>query len=459
MRQAVDCLIKNAQVITLNSQREFLENGAIAIAGGRIVAVGPSASLEACCEPNTVIDASGLVALSGLVNVHAHTHSTLTRGTADDAPLLTWLKEHAEPEQRSVTDEECYWAALLAFAEMLKSGTTCVLDMSLWPRAGLEAARRSGIRCTLAPYVADGLDFGVKLEDNVTLVSELSGGDGLHRAWFGLHSILSCSPEQIRRAAELAEQSGVGIHIHANEVEWEGKLAQERFGQRPVEYLHSLGALGLRTVLAHCVWLSESEMELLAKTGTHVAHCPTSNAKLGSGVAPIVELRRRGVNVGLATDGARANNNLDMLEEMKVASLLQRVHNLDPTILPAYEVLEMATLGGAKSLGLEKETGSLEPGKWADLILIDTRRLHLTPIFTGQYSNVVSHLVFAANGGDVHTVMVGGRLLVRDRHLTFMDEEELMTRATRYGFGLLDRARDERQGVVGRRAERLKYGQ
>jgi len=317
-------------------------------------------------------------------------------------------------------------ASLLCYTEGVRFGTTSVMDMWRFMEGSARAAAQVGIRATLVPYVADlpEFDYFETLDSNRRLLeSHREAADGRVRAWVGLEHLLYCTPEAFRAAARMAEEFDTGIHTHSSETIWEVQESLKRFGRRPIEEFFNRGILGPRTVVAHCVWLDDREIQLLAQTGTSVAHCPCSNMKLSSGPARVGDMRAAGIAVGLGSDGEKENNNLDLLEEMKFASLLQKVSTLDPTTGDPWDILDMATLSGARALGLDAITGSLEPGKRADIVTIDLRGLHTTPVLHGSDFNVAAHLVFSGSGHDVRGVWVDGRRLVEDGRVVSVDVE------------------------------------
>jgi 5-methylthioadenosine/S-adenosylhomocysteine deaminase len=321
---------------------------------------------------------------------------------------------------------------LLAYTEGLRFGTTSVLDMWRYMEGAARAAEAVGIRATLAPYVADaeGYDYFESIESNRRLLeSHRRGAEGRVRAWVGLEHLFYCTPDAFRAAAELAEEFDTGVHTHSSETIWEVQESLRRHGRRPIEEFFNRGILGPRTVIAHCVWLDDREIALLAETGTGVSHCPCSNMKLSSGPARVADLRAAGIVVGLGSDGEKENNNLDLVEEMKFASLLQKVSTLDPTSGDPWDILSMATLEGARLLGLGEITGSLEAGKRADVVTVDLRCLHTTPVLHGDDFNVAAHLVFSASGHDVRDVWVDGRLLVAGGRVLSIEVDEVRSRA------------------------------
>jgi 5-methylthioadenosine/S-adenosylhomocysteine deaminase len=379
----------------------------------------------------TVIEGGGAALLPGFVNTHAHSHSSLTRGSAEGLPLEGWLAV-IEREQAQLTDEQAYVGALATYAEALLSGTTTIVDMCIRPEPALAAARDIGIRAVIVPYVADSKPFAPTLEHNARLLEQAIETNDRLRVWVGLHDLESCSDDSVRAGAALARAHRTGLHLHCSETRVSVERTRSRVGRTPIAHLSELGALGERTLLAHCVWASEDDRALLATAGAHVAHCPHANLKLGSGIAPIPDMRRRGVNVSLATDGAKANNRLDMFDVMKFASLLHKGVTGDPTTLPPRDVLDMATSRGATALDLP--VGAIAPGLKADLVLVRLDGFHVQPCVA---DTIVTNLVHAARGSDVSMVMVDGRVVVKDGQLTDPRWDGLNDRARRVGFDLL----------------------
>ena len=406
-------------------RRQAFDPGSILVEDQTILAVGPVDAVavdpRAAGDDVAVVDLGGHAVLPGLHNCHLH--SGLLRGTAESLSLWDWLTTYVDPAHRALTPEIAAVASRQCYAEGLLAGTTSVMDMWRFMEGSAAAAADLGIRATLVPYVADveGYDYFETLASNRRLLeTHRRAADGRVRAWVGLEHLFYCTTDAFRAAAALADEFDTGIHTHSSETIWEVQESLSRFGGRPIEELFRRGILGPRTVIAHCVWLDDREIQLLAQTGTAVAHCPCSNMKLSSGPARIGALAAAGVTVGLGSDGEKENNNLDLLEEMKFASLLQKVSTLDPTTGDPWDVLAMATIDGARALGLGGETGSLEPGKRADIVAVSLTGLHTTPVLHGGDFNVAAHLVFSASGRDVRHVWVDGRCLVADgRPLTF----------------------------------------
>lgn len=423
-----DILIMNCTVLPLAAgMPELIRQGYVSIRNGKIAALGPMAGL-ADAAADTVIDGSGHLVMPGLVNTHTHAPMTLFRGMADDLPLMAWLHEHIFPaEARSVNPEMVYWCAKLAAAEMILSGTTTAADGYFLEDSVAEAFIDSGIRSVAAQGVVDFPAPGVPDPGrNVTAAAEFiarwQGKSGLLTPAVFCHSPYTCSAETLKRAKEMARRKNVKLFVHLAETGTEVEQVQKERGTTPVRYLESLGLLDRDTICVHCVWLDNEEIQILARSGAKVATCPQSNMKLGSGIAPLKEMLAAGIPVGLGTDGCASNNRLDMFFEMDLCAKLHKVKNLDPTILPAEVVLKMATIGGAGVLGLEKDIGSLEPGKKADVVLIDCRQPHLQPFYSPDL------LVYGATGADVVTVIIDGKILVRDRKILAFDVGQVMTR-------------------------------
>jgi 5-methylthioadenosine/S-adenosylhomocysteine deaminase len=435
-------MIRDGVVATLDKRGTFYERGSVLIEDDHILAVGDTGKIKKLRKADTVIEAKQKAILPGFINLHVH--SGLIRGTAEDLPLWEWLRKHIDPKHRALKSDDAHTAAMLCYSEMIKAGITCALDMYRFMDRCADAAEKVGIRAFLSPYVADRPEFDYleKLEENEKLIRTRNGSaDGRINVWVGLEHLVYCSEEAFRKGKEYADKYGVGIHTHGEEsLEMYQQLTREH-GKHPIEVFRDYGILGPKTVLAHCVWLSPIEIEILAKTNTSVAHCPVSNMKLASGVAPIPELLKRGVNVGLGSDGVKENNRLDLIQEMKFASLLQKLYHLDATLLPAEQVLRMGTINGARALGMENQIGSLEEGKKADIVLVDLKALHLAPFLLGEFSNVIPNIVFAAQGSDVETVLVNGRIVMENRILKTVDEQEIAEKATNVTYDLLERRR------------------
>ncbi|GFN23964.1 amidohydrolase [Thermanaeromonas sp. C210] len=413
-------LIKGCSIVPVKGP--VIDKGAIAIAGDRLAYVGREEGLPSGWEEGEIIRAEGKVALPGLVNIHTHAAMTLFRGYADDLPLRQWLEEKIWPVENKLDREDIYWGTQLALAEMIRSGTTTFADMYFHMDVVARAAEEAGVRACLSQGLI-GLGGGgeERLRAAESLVREWHGaGDGRITIMLGPHAPYTCPPDYLRKVVEAAAKLGVGLHIHLAETRQEVEEIRSAYGSPPVAHVAGLGLFDLPTLAAHCVHLTEEEIAILAEKKVGVAHCPESNLKLASGVAPIAAMLAAGVTVGIGTDGAASNNNLDLLEETRTAALLAKGISGDPNVLRAEEALALATINGARALGLEKEIGTLEAGKKADVILLNTRQPHWQPA-----NDLVAHVVYSARGSDVDTVIVNGRILMAGGQLKTLDEERI----------------------------------
>jgi len=436
-------LLRGGSVLPMEGDKVSFDPGSVLVVDGKIEAVGTVEDVDRYPATGavTTIDAAGRAVMPGMHNCHLH--SGLLRGTAESMALWEWLENHVDPAHRALTPEIAEAASWMAYTEGLRGGTTSVLDMWRFMEGSARAAETIGIRATLAPYTADLYDYFETLETNRRLLeTHLVAADGRVRSWVGLEHIMYCSPEMFREAAALAEEFDTGLHTHSSESIWEVQECLRQFGRRPIEEFYNRGVLGEKSVIAHGVWLDDREVQLLVQTGTSVTHCPCSNMKLSSGPARIGFYRDQGMTVALGTDGEKENNNLDMLEEMKFASLLQKVSTLDPSSGDPWDILDMATLAGARALGLAEVTGSLEVGKDADIVTVDLRSLHFVPVMHGSDFNVPAHLVFVASAHDVEAVWVRGRQLVADGEVTSVDVTDVAQRAQAAAEELFERRRN-----------------
>jgi cytosine/adenosine deaminase-related metal-dependent hydrolase len=420
-------LIRNATILTMNDRLDVVE-GAVAVAGGRITSVG----VEPEGPWDVVINAGGAYLLPGFVQTHVHLCQTLFRGFADDMPLLEWLRRRVWPMEAAHTPATLRSAVRLAAAELLRSGTTTVLTMETVhdTDAVFEALRDAGLRATVGKCMMDA-DEDVpprlrertqqSIDESVALRRRWEGAaNGRLRAAFAPRFAVSCSRQLLEGVAALASELRVLVHTHASESREEIEVVRRLSGGLSnLEYLASTNLATPLLCAAHCVWVTEAEQQLMAERGVKVLHCPGSNLKLGSGIAPVVEMRDRDISVSLAADGAACNNHLDMFDEMRLAATLQAARTR-PGALPARDVVWMATREGARALGLDHEIGSIEPGKRADLFLLERDLAHLAPD-----ADIWSTLVYAARGSDVRMTMVDGEVLVRDFRLDRMDEAEV----------------------------------
>ena len=376
-----------------------------------------------------IIDASGKILLPGLVNTHTHLSMTLFRGLADDLSLDSWLNDHIWPMEANLNGDYCYIGALLGAVELIKSGTTTFSDMYFYMEDVARAVDEAGIRAVLSYGM---IDFGdaerreAEIKENLDLFKNCNGmADGRIKVFFGPHSPYTASEELLIKVRQLADEYNMGIHIHVSETQKEINDISEEKGLRPFEYLDKIGFLGPDVLAAHCVWLSDEEIDIIKKNNVKVSHNPCSNMKLASGIAPISKLLEKDVCVSIGTDGASSNNNLDLIEELKTASLLQKVSTLDPNVLNSHEALAMGTINGAEALGLSDEIGSIEVGKKADIILIDKNSANMVPDSTTLTSNVI----YSANGSNVDTTICNGKILMENKKLTVLDEQEIYEKA------------------------------
>lgn len=402
-------------VVPMDGTRRIMSDGAVVIDdAGSIVAVGDASD---CCSRYPLAEVRRLhdrLLMPGLINAHAH--SGLLRGTAEGLPVWEWLQVYIDPMHRVLEAADAEAASRLCYAEALLSGTTTIVDMWRFMDGSARAARDLGIRAMLVPYVAEhpDHDYFETLDTNEALIRAWHGeANGRIQVFVGLEHLFYAVPDALLRAAAMSRHYGVPLHTHSNESRFDVEATLARDGVRPIRALERYGVLDAHHVLlAHCVWLDDDEIALLAARKIGVAHNPISNMKLASGAAPVEALLTAGVAVGLGTDGEKENNNLDVFEEMKVASLLAKFVRLDASALDAWSICEMATIGGARALGIDAITGSLEPGKAADLIAVRTDTPRMTPLITGDDTNVHHNLVHAVQGGDVDLTMVAGHIVV-----------------------------------------------
>ncbi|MEA4900168.1 amidohydrolase [Desulfitobacterium sp.] len=413
-------ILIRAMILPMTGPEDFYPEGEIALEGDRILSVGPNGSAPAGFVPDRILELPNDVVMPGLINAHTHAAMTMLRSYADDLPLMPWLQEKVWPFENKLSDEDIYWGTLLALAEMIQSGTTTMLDMySGMNRVG-DAVLEAGTRAVLSRGMIGNAPNGEKaLREQIDLFERYHGaGDGKIRVMFGPHAPYTCSGEYLQRVKAEADRRGAGINIHLCETRDEINTINKQQGKTPVQWLNDLGIFEGHVVAAHCVHLTEQDMNILAEKKVAVAHNPESNMKLNSGTAPIPELLAKGIVVGLGTDGASSNNNLDLFGEMRSAAFQQKLRK-DTTVLPAYQVLEMATVQGAKALGYQ-DVGMLAPGYKADLISINFDQPHFYPRFS-----IPAHLVYVAHAGDVRTMMVNGTFIMEERKLLTLDVKRI----------------------------------
>lgn len=423
-------LIKNV-TIPLSSTRK----GSVLIEDDLIVDVGPDGRDQA----DVVIDGAGKVLIPGLVNTHTHLSMSLLRGMADDLPLNTWLEDYIWPAEAHLDGDHCYAGALLAALEMIRTGTTCCNDMYFFMDDVARALDESGLRGVICHGMIDNGDEEKRkkeIRETERIIEKCHNtSQGRVKVALGPHAPYTCSEELLRWSRDKADEEGLQIHMHVSETEGEVQNMLESTQKRPFEYLDSLGILGPDLLAAHAVWLNDDEINLVRDRGVKLSHNPISNMKLASGISPVTEMIDNGICVSLGTDGAASNNNLDLFQEMKTSTLLQKVNCMDPTALPTRKVLEMATIDGARALGWEDEIGTIQVGKKADLILVDMKAPHLIP--SGNY---LSHLVYSAEGSDVDTVICNGQILMQEKEVLVLDTVEVMDLAQEAAQDLLQKS-------------------
>ena len=418
MRQ--DLIIRNGYVITMDAQGIRHRPGDVAVQDGAITAIGPQLPFQGGIE----IDARGNAVLPGLIDCHMH--ETLMRGLCEDLPLMRWLEEICFPKDRTQRPEHVRAAAYMNQLEMIRGGVTTFIDIFRFPAEAASVAEQSGLRAIFSPQVIDQpAGAGETLESSLAFIEAWKDRcPGRISTWFGPHAPYTVSASTFQQMRNLAERFDIGIHTHLCETRDEVSQFLERYGKTPVEYLHDLGLLSPRLLVAHAVHLSDADIRLLAENDVAVAYNPTSNMKLASGVARMPELIAAGVRVGLGTDSNLSNNNLDMFEEMRLGALLQKVWRNDAEALPCELVLRLATSRAAECRGLSDRIGSLEIGKRADLIIVDLHAPHMWPVIPEPRSNVIEQLVYSASASDVLTTIVDGKVLMRDRQVLTLDESQ-----------------------------------
>lgn len=431
--ERVDLLVTGGAVVTMDGSHHVYDPGAVAIRGDHIVAVGAAEKITRNYRARQTINARGRIILPGLINAHTHAPMTLFRGLADDLSLQEWLEKYIFPaEARNVNAGFVLWGTRLACLEMVRGGTTTFVDMYYFEDEVARAAKEAGVRAVVGQTLLDFPAPDYKTHDEASRGTEAFlkkwSGDPLIRPAVAPHAIYTNSAENLKASAALAERYSAPLLIHLAETKREADEARAQYGKSPVEYLASLGLLSSRVLAAHAVWVDAGDIALLKKYGVGVAHNPSSNMKLASGVAPVPDMLAAGVHVGLGTDGAASNNDLNMFEEMDLASKLAKLSRNDPRVLPAETAIELATIGGARALGLEKELGSLEPGKKADLILLRRDRPHALPLY-----NLYSHIVYALKASDVETTIINGRVVMENRSVLTLNEAEIRAKALEYG--------------------------
>ncbi|MGH9547089.1 MAG: amidohydrolase family protein [Terriglobales bacterium] len=428
-----DLLVSGGTIVTMNSSRAILDDGAVVVQGDTIIAVGPRSELEARYDAAQTIDAKGKLVLPGFVNGHTHVPMTLFRGLHDDVTLNDWLYKYIFPaEAKNVNEEFVRWGTRLAAAEQIRGGVTTFADMYYFEDAVAEETKAAGMRGVLGETFIDFPAPDNKSEAEMLAYTDKFlkkwQGDALIHAAVAPHSIYTCSQKTLQDAAALARKYHAPILIHTAEMKKEWEDSEKQNGMSPVQYLDKIGVLGPDVVSAHCIFVDATDEKTLARKQVGCVHNPSSNMMLASGVSPVADLRAAGLAVGLGTDGpAGSNNDLDLMEEMDLAAKLAKITKMDPLALNAKAVVEMATIDGARALHMEKEIGSLEAGKKADIILISLDEPNAVPMY-----DIYAQLAYALKGSDVETVVIGGKVVMRDRKLLTVNEEAAIAKAREY---------------------------
>ncbi len=423
-------LIRNTQILSMTGAA--LQQGDILIEQNKIAALGAVSAEEAIGAE--VIDGSHTLAMPGLINTHSHAAMTLLRSYADDMELMSWLNDKIWPAEAKFVNESIYWGTGLAVAEMIQNGITTFADMYDSMHEVARVVEESGVRANLSRGLIVYSDpEGKNIQKNTRLYQNFHNqANGRLKVWFAPHAPYTCPPQYLEKIVAAAQDCHTGIHVHLAETQDELRQIREGYDKTPTEYLRDLGVFELPTLAAHGVYLTDSDVEILKAHQVSIAHNPSSNLKLASGIADVAKYQQVGLNVALGTDGASSNNSLDLFKEMTICSFAQKVKTMDPTVLPAQTVLRMATINGAKALRWEDEIGTLEVGKKADIILIDLDQPHFAP-----WNNTVADLVYSARGSDVKTTIVDGKLLMKDRQILTMDVEKIMAEASRIARAVL----------------------
>ncbi|MCG6550800.1 MAG: amidohydrolase family protein [Candidatus Magnetominusculus sp. LBB02] len=429
MMRDVDYIISGGYVLTMVEGASAIRNGAVAVSDGKIIDVGGEKEIAQRYNPKAAAGGRNKAVLPGLINAHTHAAMVYFRGIADDLPLKEWLEQHIWPaEGKWLSDEFVGDATELACCEMLQGGVTTFNDMYFFGDSSAHASKRMGMRAVLGAGVLDFPSVAARNADEYIKKAEVFIrnwlGDELITPSIAPHAPYTCSPETYMKAKRAAERYGVPLHTHLSETQYEVSEAMRKYGKPPVKLLDEIGFLDTNVVAAHCVWVDEEEIGIMAKRGTGVAHCIESNLKLASGIAPVVSMLRHGVNVALGTDGAASNNDLDIFSEMAFSARVHKSMSGDPTAINAFTALSMATSSGARVLGMHDKIGTLEIGKAADIVVVDLNKPHLSPFY-----DIYSLIVYSMRSTDVESVMVNGRLVVDRGKFLPKDEQEIMDKA------------------------------
>ncbi len=424
----MNTLIRNGLVLTMDGADTTYQRGAVAVSGGQIVYLGDESGLPQAFAADRVLDASGSIVMPGFVNAHTHLAMTLLRGYGNDLNLQDWLEKKVWPAEDKLKTGDCYWGSMLGLSEMIRTGTTSFLDMYFFMEETARAVQETGMRAVLSRgMIGLAPTFNQALAENEALHRDFHGAaDGRITVMLAPHAEYTNTEASIRRVVESAHKLGCGIHIHVQETKAETEACVGRHNMSPVKWLEGLGVFSRPTVAAHCVTVDAEDIEIMRRNGVSAASNPGSNMKLASGIAPVDAMLRAGVNVALGTDGASSNNNLDMLEEVRLCALCAKLREGDPAAVAALDALRMATIGGAKALGIDSITGSLEVGKDADIIIVSGSSPSMHPRI-----DPVANLVYSASSHDVSMTMVKGRILMEGHQIVGMDLEKIFSEANR----------------------------
>lgn len=450
--EACDLLFGGSYLLTMDGADTRIRNGAAAIRGGRILEVGPFERLKASYMPAETIWHEDAVIMPGLVD--AHTHETLTRGLHEDLPLMRWLEEVCYPIEAQYEPDDLYAAALMTQAELIRGGVTTFIDIFRFADQAIRAVRQTGLRGIFTPQFFDATEDTLEsIDRTVDLIKTYHGTEnGRVSVWFGPHAPYSVSPERYRRAAELSRELGVGIHTHLCETEDELRTIRERYGTDPVTMMEEAGVLDVPCVLAHCIYLTDDNIRLLAEKRNTAAlvYNPISNLKLADGIARVPDWLAAGCTVGLGTDSNLSNNGLDMFNEMRIGGYMQKTFRRDATVMPCGQMLRLATRGSAAALKLDDQIGSLEVGKRADVIAVSLKKPHLWPVYYENPSNIVEQLVYSARASDVTATVCDGKVLMDNGILRTIDEEVVFAFVQERAMSLYARSFPERSGHPGK---------
>lgn len=425
-------LIKNVNLVPMDDKNEVIKNTNIYIQNDKIIHIG---EIREDIKVERVIDGKNKIAMPGLINSHTHIGMSLLRNFADDLPLHDWLTKKIWPIEAKLTAKDVYWGSLLSMVEMIQSGTTAFCDMYFFMNQVGDGLEEAGIRGVLTRGLIEDEESQAKLDETRQLFKEYHGkGNGRIKVMVAPHSPYTCSPDFIKESFKLAKELNTGIHIHLSETKKEVEDSFNLHGKSPIRHVYDLGLLDIHTIAAHCVHADSDDINIMKEKNVIPVNNPGSNLKLASGFAPVAEMLKKGIPVALGTDGSSSNNNLNMFEEVNLAAIVNKAVNLDAVSVPAMEALRMGTINGAKALDWEKEIGSIEVGKKADLILIDTDKPHLYP-----HHNIISSLAYGAQASDVDTVIVDGKIIMEKREIKTLDVEKIKFMAEKHAQDLINR--------------------